>query len=84
MLQPRQDRLFLPRRGMSSTGFSNRGDRIEGTTFLPEINLGIALRGFETDVPQPVPDHIEFDACLKKVYGTRVSKRVRVHAFVNE
>ena len=81
MLQPRQDRLFLPRRGMSSTGFSNRGDRIEGTTFLPEINLGIALRGFETDVTKPAANQIELNATLEQGDRAGVSKRVRVDAF---
>ena len=78
MLQPRQDRLFLPRRGMSSTGFSDRRDRIKCTAFLREINFGVALRGFETDMPEPAANQIEFNASLEEGDCTGVSKRVRV------
>ena len=81
MLHPRQDRLFLPRRGMSSTGFSDRRDRIKCTAFLREINFGVALRGFETDVPEPTANQIELNASLEKGDRAGVSKRVRVNAF---
>jgi hypothetical protein len=69
---------------MSSIGFSDRRDRIKGTAFLREINFGIALRGFETDVPEPAADQIELNASLEEVDRAGVSKRVRVDAFPRE
>src|SRR5207253_404970 len=57
---------------------------VERTTFLREIDFGIALRGFETDVPEPAANQIELNAGLEEGDGTGVAKRVRVHAFPRE
>jgi hypothetical protein len=43
---------------------------------LGEIDFRITLRGFESDMPQPVSDHVEFDAGLQKVDGARVAQRI--------
>ena len=69
---------------MSSTRFSDRRDRVKCATFLREINFGIALRGFETDVPEPAANQIELNASLEEADRAGVSKRVRVDAFLRE
>ena len=69
---------------MSSTRFADRRDRVKRTTFLREINFGIALRGFETHVPEPAANQIELDASLEEGDRAGVSKRVRVDAFPRE
>jgi len=65
-------------------GSSDWCDRIKCATLLREINFGIALRGLQTNVPEPVTNQIELDASLEEVYCAGVSKRVGVHAFASE
>jgi hypothetical protein len=84
VLKPRQDRLLPPRRGSAPTRTADGRDGIECPALFCEINVGITLRGFQTDMPEPAADQIELDAGLEEVYRTRVSKRAGVHAFTSE
>jgi hypothetical protein len=59
-------------------------DRVKRSALLREINFGIALRGFQTNVAEPVTNQIELDASLEEVYCAGVSKRVGMHAFASE
>jgi hypothetical protein len=82
--EKRHEVLVLPPRGIAVAIGAADCTCLQRLRLHLEVDLCVAVRGFERDVAEPGADGVDIDAGTEQVDGSCMPDGVRAHAFLSE